>query len=125
MPAANTQNASSLVTDFLGVCNLALQANRDSLPYRPLIVMFEKLFQTKQVECQIYEDESSDIKSIQVIELTGGGFRVVPGNQAEPTLRIKLKRAYMERVVEHRSEYVEHPERLDWDWFKTRLGIGS
>jgi hypothetical protein len=29
----------------------------------------------------------------------------------------------MQKVVDNPQEYVDHPEKLDWDWLTNRLGI--
>jgi hypothetical protein len=36
---------------------------------------------------------------------------------------LRLGRRYMEDVVAHRAEYIRHPEKLDWDWLKSRIGM--
>ena len=36
-----------------------------------------------------------------------------------------VSRAYLEKLVENRREYIEHPAKIDWDWLKSRVGLGG
>ena len=108
---------------YLDVCNAALEANRNTFPYKQLFDMYEKIFANRQVACMIYEDDPSVIQQSVTIQMIDGKFRYVPDSEAKPSFHLKVKRSYMEGVVRHRQEYIDHPEKLDWDWLKTRFGM--
>ena len=112
-----------LVVEYLDVCNTALEANRNTFPYRQLFAVYGKIFSGKHVGCLIFEDDPGKIEFSVTIQMTDGQFEPVPETEAHPSFNLKIKRSYMEGVVRHRQEYIDHPEKLDWDWLKSRLGM--
>lgn len=118
-----TTHTETLLIEYLDVCNTALAANRHSFPYKQLMAVYEKLFTGRQVAVEIYDQDADKIEATATVQMKNGLFEPVPEAVAKPTFRFKLKRSYMERVVEHRQEYIQHPEKLDWEWLKTRLGM--
>jgi hypothetical protein len=63
-----------------------------------------------------------EIETTVIIRLVNGKFE--PATEtAQPSFHLKLGRHYMEDVVAHREEYIRHPEKLDWDWLKSRMGM--
>jgi hypothetical protein len=123
MGALATKPELDLLLEYLDVCNTALEAHRHSLPYKPLILTYDKIFANRQVAIDCYREDPQDMEVTFTIRLTNGRFELVPPAEAHPSLHLKLKRHYMEDVVAHRDEYIQHPEKLDWDWLKSRMGI--
>ena len=123
MGATSIDARISLLVEYLDVCNTTLAANRNTFPYKQLFALFEKLFANRQVACMMYEDNPNLVLLTATVQLAGGKFEPVPEKEANPSLHIKLKTGYMEGVVRHRRDYIDHPEKLDWDWLKSRLGM--
>jgi hypothetical protein len=125
MGAEATQSKSgvSLVTGYLDVCNAAAEKHRHSLVYRPIIAAYDSVFVNRQVAIDIYDSDPDKIESTMTIRLVNGEFAPVPEADAHPSFHLKLGRRYMKDVVAHRDEYILRPEKLDWDWVKSRMGI--
>jgi len=118
-----TKPAINLLIEYLDVCNTALEANRRSGSHKPLIAAYDAIFANRQVGVEIYGDDPKKIETAVTIRLVNGMFEPVPEQDANPSFHLKFQRRYMEEVVAHRQEYVQHPEKLDWDWVKSRLGM--
>lgn len=123
MGAQTAKQGVSLLIDFLDVCNAAAEAHRHSLVYRPIIVAYDSIFANRQVGIDIYDRHPDEIETRVNISLVKGEFVVVPEVDVQPSFHLKLGRRYMEDVVAHRDEYIQHPEKLDWDWMKSRVGM--
>lgn len=117
----NEQDTHLLVS-YLEVCNAAIEENRDRLPYKPLILLYEKAFRDRDVHIEIYERDADHIESSAVVRLIGDTFTLVSSPHADPWVSLKLKRSYMQNVIANREEYILRPELLDWEWIKSRLG---
>ncbi len=123
MSSLATKSGLNLVREYLDVCNAASEAHRHTLPYKPIIAAYDSIFAKRQVGVDIYESDPAEIETTVTIRLRNDNFEVVPETEADPSFHLKLKRSYMEDVVAHREEYIRHPEKLDWDWIKSRIGI--
>lgn len=123
MGALTTKSALSLVSEYLDVCNAASEAHRHSVIYKPIIAAYDSVFANRQVGVDVYESNPDEIETTITIRLENGRFEPVPETEAHPAFHMKLSRHYMEDVVAHRDEYIRHPEKLDWDWLKSRMGL--
>jgi len=123
MGARVTKTGLSLLSDYLDVCNAAAEAHSHSLVYKPIIAAYESIFANRQVGINIYDRDPDEIETTITIRLVNGRFEPVLAPEADPSFHLKLSRRYMEDVVAHRDEYLQHPEKLDWDWIKSRIGI--
>ena len=121
--AQKSKSALNLVRDYLDVCNAAAEEHRHSLVYRSIIVAYESVFANRQVGLDIYDSDPDETETTITIHVVNGEFLTVPEPHAHPSFHLKLGRRYMEDVVAHRDDYIQHPEKLDWDWIKSRIGI--
>ncbi len=125
MGALATKSGLDLVTEYLDVCNAASDAHRHSLVYKPIIAAYDSVFASREAGVDIYESDPDEIETTIAIRVVNGRFEPVPESEAHPSFHLKLSRHYMEDVVAHREEYIRHPEKLDWDWIKSRIGMES
>lgn len=121
--ATKSKSGLILLNDYLDVCNAAADEHRQSLVYRPLIAAFDSVFSGRQVGIDIYDNDTDQIETTIIIYREDGEFVSVREADAHPSFHLKLGRQYMEDVVSHRDEYIRHPEKLNWDWIKSRVGI--
>ena len=121
--ATKVKSGLELVRDYLNVCNAAAEEHRHSLVYRPIIAAYDSLFADRAVGIDIYDSDPDEVETTITIRLVNGEFVPAPQADVHPSFHLKLGRPYMEDVVAHRDEYVHHPEKLDWDWIKSRMGI--
>jgi hypothetical protein len=120
---AKSQSGLNLVSDYLDVCNAAADAHRHSVVYGPIIAAYDSVFANRAVGIDIYDQDPDKIETTIPIRLVHGEFVPVPETGIDPSFHLKLGRHYMEDVVAHRGDYIRHPEKLDWDWIKSRMGI--
>jgi CBS domain-containing protein len=118
-----TTSTASLLVGFLDVCNKSLARNRESFPYKQLFGLYEKLFAGRNLGVILFEDDPKNEIGHVNVRYTGGRYEPIGGEIDEASFRVKLKRSYMEKVVGNPAEYIEHPEKLDWDWLKSRVGL--
>jgi hypothetical protein len=121
--ATKSKSEFNLVRDYLDVCNAAAEEHRHSLVYRPIIAAYDSVFANRQVGIDIYDRDPEEIETTVTIRLVNGEFVPAPKADVDPSFHLKLGRHYMEDVIAHRDEYIRHPEKLDWDWIKSRMGI--
>jgi len=58
------------------------------------------------------------------VRFSNGRFELVGrGKREDPGITWTVSRGYLETVVEDPDRYLEHPEKLDLDWLKSRLGL--
>ena len=97
------QTDFSLLSDYLDVCNAAVEAHRHSLVYKPIIATYDSVFANRQVGIGIYRSDPDEIETTLSIRLVDGMFEPVPESTIEPSLHLKVKRSYMEDVIAHRQ----------------------
>src|SRR5581483_9300916 len=124
MSAQVTKPALNLLIEYLDVCNAAIEQHRDSLVHKAMIAAWDMIFVGRDVGVNICDDNDR-VETSVTIRLGNRAFVPVADPQTEPSFHLKVKRSYMEDVVEHRDEYVRHPEKLDWDWLKSRLALDA
>ena len=122
MNALETKPGLNLLIEYLDVCNTAMERHRDSVVHKAIIAAWDMIFGGRDVGINICDDNDR-VETSVTIRFVNGAFVPVAEPQTEPSFHLKVKRSYMEDVVEHRDEYVRHPEKLDWDWLKSRLGM--
>ncbi len=124
MGALETKSALNLLLDYLQVCNTAIEKHRDSLVHKAVIAAWDVVFGGRDAGIDICDDDDR-VETSATIRFVNDVFVPVADPQAEPSFHLKVKRSYMEDVMLHREEYVRHPEKLDWDWLKSRLGMDA
>jgi len=123
MGALATKTGLNLMIEYLDVCNVASELHRNSLAYKPIIAAYDSFFANRQVGIDIYGKDAAEIETTVTIHFVNGRFEPVSETEAHASFHLKLSRHYMEDVVAHREEYIRHPEKLDWDWLKSRMGM--
>ena len=124
MGALEMKPALNLLIDYLEVCNVAIEKHRDSLVHKTVIAAWDMIFGGRDVGIQICDDQDR-VQTSETIRFVNGAFVPVAEPQTEPAFRLKVNRSYLEDVLAHRDEYERHPEKLDWDWLKSRLGMDA
>lgn len=117
-----TMDTRTLFEEYLGVCNAALAANRERPLLGRLISASESLLRGRRMGVAVTKGDSSHPYDYFTLELSDGRFELLEHGKRQPDLAWTVQRSYLERVVEHPQEYVDHPLRLDWDWVVSRLG---
>lgn len=116
----DTRNdAEALFERYLAVCNEALAAHEDEFPYRELTGTAERLLGDQPIDLAVYDDEPKAAFSVRFKKK-----RLKPkGKPADVRKAWRVNLSYLRHVVENPKTYIEHPENLDLDWLKSRMGL--
>lgn len=118
-------DTGTLFLQFLNICNTALRSHRDRFPYRQILELGDRLIGGRNIGVVIRDTQTGKPAAYFTLRYGDGTFDVVEHGKEHPEAEWELTRDYLEQVVENAEEYMRHPEKLEWDWLKKRLGIGS
>ena len=117
-------DSKTLLLNFLNICNLALRAHKEEFPRRQMLHATERVIGGKKIGVAVMEENSTSPSSYFTLRFQDGAFNVIAQDKQQPDTEWQLDRAYLERIVERSAEYVNYPEKLEWDWLKSKLGLG-
>ena len=119
------RNTTSLFTQFLNVVNAALAKHGDSMPYRALLRASDEMLDGRKLGVAVYESDANAPFDYFTIRYRERSFEFVSHGKEDPDVAWKVSQDYLEKVVENADDYIEHPVKLDWEWLKSRVGIGG
>ena len=128
MLATKSKSVVTLFVRYLDVSNEALAAHQDSFPYKQILTVSGIILGDRKIGTIVYEEDPDMPIDYFTIAFSRNSRRlelVSEELEKDTAFRWKVRREYLERVVERPQEYIRHPERLDWEWLKSRLGIGA
>ena len=114
----------ALFTEALNVINAAFAEHADSMPYQALLEASEKTLGDRRLGVAVYDSDPDAPFDHFTIRFREKAFELVSHGKQEPDVVWKVSRSYLEKVAASPREYIEHPLKLDWDWLKSRVGIG-
>lgn len=114
----------ALFSQALDVMNRAIRAHSDDFPYQQILKASDELLGDSRLAVGVAKEAGADPYDFYTVRYANGRFELEGrGKQGEPDLTGAVTRSYLEGIVEDPEPYVEHPEKLDLDWLKSRLGI--
>jgi len=120
---ANSRKDADLLNDYLTVCNAALVANKESFVYKQLISLSGFVFSGRNFAALLYDDDPDLPDGVFTVRFTGDQLELIAEGKRDVVFSCKMQRSYLKHVAENRQDYVEHPEKLDWQWLRSRLGF--
>jgi hypothetical protein len=108
-----------LFTRFIEICNKAIRNHSDEFIYKQMIGMGQSLWGNGSIDIAVYDDRPKGVFSLQFRDKHLCTTRNAP-KEVEKAWRVHL--SYLEKVVANPEKYITHPEKLDLDWLKSRLG---
>lgn len=120
---ANSTKDTALLSDYLEVCNAALVANKQSFVYQQLISLSGFVFSGRNFAVLLYEIDPDLPDACYTVRFTGNQLELIAEGKRDVVFSCKMRRDYLKHVAENRQDYVLHPEKLDWEWLKSRLGF--
>ncbi|MDT7043731.1 hypothetical protein [Candidatus Nitronereus thalassa] len=121
----NSQETRTFFIKYINTCNLALRRHKDGLPYKQIIELGNKVLGGKNVIAKIYVDDLNQPVDAYTVRFNDGTIDVVSYDEEEAEHEWNLRESYIETVVQNSDDYIAHPEKLEWDWLKSRLQIGN
>ena len=113
----------SYFLQYLNICNLALNKHKAVFPYKQILEIGEAVLGGKNIKISIVPGDSSLTNTHFMVRFNGGTFDVVADETEEHEFEWALKEIYLKKVVESPAEYIDHPEKIEWEWLKDRLSI--
>lgn len=110
-----------LFLNGLDVVNQSIEENRGQGVYGKLIEKFDDRLDGHRSAVAVYEDDPANPFDYFTIRYLDGRFELVARGKEDHDTRWRVSREYLESLVDHPKEYIEHPSKLDLDWLKTRL----
>lgn len=117
-------DTAALFVDYLNTVNTVLAQNRNDFPFDAIIGRANKILANKTIGVNVYQDEPARPLETFTIAMTQGKLYMIERGEMPPNLTWKVKKAYMQRVVDNQQQYLEHPTELDLEWLKSRIGVG-
>lgn len=108
---------------FMNIFNASLMKHREAMLYKPVLELAESLLGNKTIGVEVSDGKGTVPKEYYTIRFNGGTFDVVSHEREETKLEWEFHESYLHSVVENASEYVDHPEKFEWDWLKSYLGL--
>jgi len=114
---------NALFMQAINVINRSLDAHKDEMPYKQILALSGKLLDDKKIGVAVYENNPNEPFDYYTVEFRQGRLEYVDRGKHEPDVSWTVAREYLQKIVDDPEPYVEHPEKLDWEWIKSRVGI--
>ena len=115
----------SYFLQYLNICNMALNRHKDDFPYKQMLEIGESALGGKNIGIAVLADDSNLVTAYFTVRLSRTTFDVVAHQKEEAEMDWTVKESYVKKVVESPGDYIAHPEKLEWEWLKSRLNIGK
>lgn len=103
---------------YLDICNEALEKNKDSFPYKQLWEAAHRVMHEKAVHVAIYDDTPKATYELKLSDNHIDSCELKENKNIEPW---HLTTSYLQKVVEHKDEYINNPAKIDWDWLRSEI----
>ncbi len=113
----------SMFLQYINIVNVALTKHRETVIYKPMLELARSIIGDKLISVKIYGEEEEDPVAHYTIRFNNVAFDVISNEEEEGELVWELKESYLRTVVDHASDYVDHPEKFEWEWLKSYLGL--
>lgn len=117
-------STETLFLEYLNTLNQALEAHRNETPYKQIIDASDRVFGDEKLGVAVYKTDPSSPHDFYTVKITDGRIAFVSHGKDAPEYSWKTKESFMKDVVENKQHYIDNPQKLNWDWLKSRIGIG-
>ncbi|MBX3440723.1 MAG: hypothetical protein KF861_24750 [Planctomycetaceae bacterium] len=107
----------------LNVTNAALERHRRSHLFQPLLIAAAELADCDFVVEIVASEDALTPQDYVTIRLQDGTFVLVAHARLNDEIAWRVSERYLNHVATHPMWYVDHPNRLDLDWLKLRIGL--
>ena len=121
----NPEETRAYFIQYINICNLALRHNKDVVPYKQIVELGSKVFEGKNIIVKVYAENVNRPVDCYTIRLNDGTFDVVAYDPQDGAFEWNLRENYLENVVKNSHRYIARPEKLEWDWLKSRMGLSK
>lgn len=113
------EDVATMFRQYLNICNQAIERHRDEFPYKHILAAAEAVIGDRPIDLAVYDDLPKGAFTLHMKDkkLTNGG------HPQDPKKAWRVNLSYLRQVTEHPEDYIAHPEKLDLDWLKSRMGL--
>jgi hypothetical protein len=113
--AATTAEYERVFETYLGVCNQAIEKNKDKFPYMEIWrARWKSLEQGDLFQCAVYDERPKIIYTLRLIE--DMKIKIIEKTHIVSKDVWPLTFSYLKHVTDHPQDYIDHPANLDWGW---------
>ena len=113
----------TLFTEALRVITRAIDAHKDTSPWREIVAKTSGRRGPTELAVAIYAADPERIVDRYTIRAHEGRLEVVEHGGSETAIDWRVSIDHLRRVVAEADRYVEEPENLDLAWLESHLGI--
>jgi len=113
----------TLFTEALRVITRAIDAHKDSSPWREIVARTSGRQGPTELAVAIYEGDPQRIVDRYTIRAHEGRLEVVEHGGSESAIDWRVSVDQLWRIVAEADRYVEEPASLDLAWLESHLGI--
>ena len=117
-----SETTETLFKQVLNVMNQSIAVHQDTFLYREIFKASEKIHGGKHIGVAVYADDQDTPHDYYTICFENGKFELISHGKEEPALTWKVSESYLRKVADNPQEFIRHPEKLDWEWLKSRIG---
>lgn len=117
-------NLEQLMSDYVAVCNRAIEENKGRFWYRQASRMSNILLGGSDFRVIVYDRNPDEPLAHYTLHFDPDPqvLSLSPGSDRSTAFTWKTSLAYVRDVAHERPDwYVTHPAMLDWNWMKDRL----
>jgi hypothetical protein len=116
---------SHLMTEYLSICNKALEKNSDKFPYKQILQSIQSKDKGETVEVHIIDDYFTPHFRIKIDQ---DHVKISNCAGKDGCCRACIKRqwhiqsSYLQDVIDHPDTYINNPALMNWDWLQSETG---
>jgi hypothetical protein len=105
----------TLIKYYINICNYALFKHRHLPLLKEILAGVNRIYSQGTITFIMIDDENKPLAYFST-RFVDGMFTPVVEGEHSPDIKLKIRRSYLENVVENADDYMAHPTKLDWDW---------
>jgi hypothetical protein len=113
----------TLLTETLRVINRAIDAHRNTSPWREVVARTSGRNGPRLFAVEIREGDPARVIDHYTIRAHEGRFEMVEHGAREAAIDWRVSVEALRSIVAKPDRYLSHPGRLPLDWLQVRLGI--
>lgn len=115
----------TLLSQALRVINQAIDAHRDTPPWRDIVAKTSGAHAPARLGVEVYEGDPPRVVDRYAIHAHEGRFELVEQGRGEAEIHWRVSVDDLRHIVAKPDRYLADPSRLPLAWLEARLGIGA
>lgn len=112
---SHKESEEDLFSQYLDVCNQALQANKNRFPFKQILKVAQESQNQKTIAVHIIDDQPSIQYAIQLKD------NKIDGNphdckHCQCDGKWRVTKSYLQNVINNPQRYIDNPAKINWEW---------